>query len=109
MPVYSYFCRDCGTFDRLRPIADYQKSAQCPTCGANCDRQITTVQLNLMPSNTRTAHRLNEKNAHEPRIRGGTEPIPHQHGPGCSHHGGAHQHSEVHRHVSASRPWQVGH
>lgn len=113
MPLYSYFCMDCGTFDQMRSMSDYQKPANCPQCGQASDRQITAVQLNLMAGTQRTAHRLNEKNAHEPRIRqsGGMAGQDHGshghvHGPGCGH---SHGHAAAGPQPTASRPWQVGH
>lgn len=113
MPIYSYFCQQCGTFDKMRSMSRHQEPANCPQCGSSCARQVTAVELNLMQGSKRTAHRLNEKNAHEPRVHTSGDTQHHHghvHGPGCGHNHVAHAaHSGPQRVPAASRPWQVGH
>ncbi len=35
MPIYEYRCSECGNvFERFESIQNYQKSLECPVCGA---------------------------------------------------------------------------
>lgn len=34
MPTYEYRCPNCGGFEAVRPIAQYQEPSLCPECGA---------------------------------------------------------------------------
>lgn len=106
MPIYAYFCQDCGPFEKQRPMAEFQQPAICPTCQLSAPRMVTAVRLNLMPGNSRIAHTRNEKSANEPRVAQSH----------CHHHAGhdkegKHQHNHAHHHKAqvSSRPWQVGH
>jgi putative FmdB family regulatory protein len=38
MPVYDYECADCGVFETSRRIAERDRPAACPQCGAVCAR-----------------------------------------------------------------------
>lgn len=115
MPVYEYLCPQCGSFDMNRPMSDYQKPADCPSCGASAPKIVAAVPLNIMSGTTRKAHQLNEKSAHEPRVGGGQggggqaghHHHGHVHGPGCGH--GSHGSRGTLAMPTASRPWQVGH
>lgn len=106
MPLYAYLCEHCGPFERHRPMAQFREPAACPTCHESAPRMVTAVQLNLMQGNTRIAHALNERNAHEPRIATPhTEHHHTEHGPSCKH-----THHHVRRkYQTSARPWQVGH
>jgi putative FmdB family regulatory protein len=43
MPFYEYRCRECGeSFEVLRPVAERDKPAECPRCGASeAERKLT--------------------------------------------------------------------
>jgi putative FmdB family regulatory protein len=78
MPLYEYECAAHGTFEAMRPLAEYQLPHACPECGEQSARVVTTVNLGLVPTTTRKAHQRNEKSAHAP---GSTRE---RHGKGCS-------------------------
>ncbi len=40
MPVYTYSCDACGSFDLVRPMADSAHGATCPTCLADVTRRV---------------------------------------------------------------------
>jgi putative FmdB family regulatory protein len=69
MPVYDYKCTAHGIFYGLATMADSDKPHHCPVCGVLSPRIICVPKAVLdMPSETRTAIALNEKNQHEPLI-----------------------------------------
>jgi hypothetical protein len=71
---------------------------------------VTAVQLNLMQGNRRIAHSLNEKNAHEPRVKGLGDNHHHGgHDKACKHHHNHANHQHQHKCQTSARPWQVGH
>jgi putative FmdB family regulatory protein len=95
MPVYEFSCGECGSFDLVRPVADVEAPAECPSCGTRARRRFTPPGLALLDRPMRRALDSEEKSAHEPAVvserRG--RPLPHRHGHG---HG-------------APMPWVVGH
>lgn len=69
MPFYDFECERCGVFSELRTIAERNQPAPCPECDEEADRIISAVNLAIMPANARKAHAINERSAHEPRVR----------------------------------------
>lgn len=46
MPVYEYSCPQCrNTFDMIRPMAQYQADAFCPSCNSLAHRVISPVRV----------------------------------------------------------------
>ncbi|MEH6719161.1 MAG: zinc ribbon domain-containing protein [Aurantimonas endophytica] len=78
MPFYDYACDDCGTFTRLRPMAEAAEASPCPECGEAARRVILTApRLSMMDAGRRSASATNERSAHEPKRASGG------HGAGC--------------------------
>ena len=42
MPLYDYFCSDCGSFREMIRIADCALDQPCPSCGAQAQRMLST-------------------------------------------------------------------
>lgn len=42
MPVYDYFCIDCGAFREMARMADWALDQPCPHCAAPAKRLLTT-------------------------------------------------------------------
>jgi putative FmdB family regulatory protein len=81
MPVYDYNCSQCGPFTTMRPMAEYDRPAECPHCGRQSERAVFNAPyFSAMPAERRLAHAANEKSMHAPHRlsdRGG------RHGAGC--------------------------
>jgi len=71
MPLYDFECQECGPFVAFSSIEERSRPAFCPDCGRMSRRVITAPNLCLMPTNTRTAHAVNERSQHAPRVRRG--------------------------------------
>lgn len=69
MPLYDYSCPSCGPFVAFRAIASRDTLQRCPNCASAASRHITAPNLALMPATTRKAYAINERSAHEPRVR----------------------------------------
>lgn len=86
MPLYSFDCRHCGSFDAFAPVTDAAAAASCPGCGAPARRRFTPPAVALMARPLRRALDREEQSAHEPAVvkqRTG-RPMPHRHGHGAS-------------------------
>lgn len=104
MPVYDYACPQCGPFEELRPMAEFQAPQACPSCGEESPRVVLTAPgLALMEAGRRTALATNERSANAPKRAGG-------HGPncGCAAHGGA-KRSTAAKSFPSARPWMISH
>jgi putative FmdB family regulatory protein len=112
MPVYDYGCRQCGPFTIMRPMAESDRSAECPHCGQDAPRAfLTAPYFAAMPAGRRAAYAANERSAHAPQrsIDRGA-----RHGPGC---GCCQQQSAIsgeRNKISAKsfpgrRPWMLSH
>ena len=81
MPVYDYQCTRCGPFTDMRPMAEADRSHECPRCGENAPRAyLTAPYLAAMSRERRLAHATNEQSASAPRTLSGSK----AHGAGCS-------------------------
>lgn len=112
MPVYEYQCPDCGTFEALRSMAQYQAPLACPVCAKSAQRILATAPaLATLSASTRQAHSVNERSAHAPRS---TADGGHRHGPGCGC-GSAVAPSATQASVGgkkafpSKRPWMISH
>lgn len=101
MPLYDYHCPDCGGFRAWRRMEEARDPAACPDCQAPAARAVAAPSLALMASHRRTAHQVNERSAHEPRLETRAAASGHGH---HHHHGHGHHH-----HRKGSRPWMLGH
>jgi putative FmdB family regulatory protein len=80
MPSYEHHCETHGNFTDLRSFDRSSEPADCPVCGAICERAVSAPRLAILDKNTRVARERNERSAHEPRVH-----VCHS---GCNH---AHQ------------------
>lgn len=69
MPLYDFSCPRCGTFVVFRSIENRDAAQRCPQCASRSERHITAPNLCLMSAPNRKAHAINERSAHEPRVR----------------------------------------
>ena len=93
MPIYEFFCEDCGPFEERRSFEGAGEAAACPGCGADARRVYTMPNTKRVPAGLSTAMDRAEKSAHEPEVArrpAGRSGTGHRHG-----HGG--------------RPWTIGH
>ena len=68
MTTYQYRCRDCGTFDVVRPLGRALPEEPCETCGDRARRDFTAPMLARTSAPLARALRAQEASAHEPRI-----------------------------------------
>ncbi|MBP8538101.1 FmdB family zinc ribbon protein, partial [Streptomyces sp. MK37H] len=68
MTTYQYRCRDCGTFDVIRPMGRALPEEPCETCGDQARRDFTASMLARTSAPLARALRAQEASAHEPRI-----------------------------------------
>ena len=53
MPIYEYYCVDCGVdYEVIRPVSQSSEPANCATCGKPGERQLSNFAFK---SNTFTA------------------------------------------------------
>lgn len=45
MPTYQYECEDCGPFNEVRPMAEYDRPQPCPDCGRDAPRLLTAAAI----------------------------------------------------------------
>ncbi|MVW77309.1 FmdB family zinc ribbon protein [Bordetella sp. 02P26C-1] len=110
MPTYDYACRACGEFSALRPLAQWQAPAACPTCGEASPRILGGAPaLGALSSAINRARARNEASANEPRsTRSG-------HGMNCGCCGGAKRSGKTRvaadgsKTFANSRPWMISH
>ena len=114
MPLYSYSCERCGTFEALKKMSQATDPGFCTQCGGSARRVIEAPFLSTMSKNRRIAHERNEKSAHEPVVmtrdqlqRSGRKRsgVLAQQGHEC--HG--HHHNSGHHVHRSRRPWMIGH
>ena len=61
MPVYEYVCTTCkNRFEKLRPMAEMDNEASCPTCGGESSRALSVFAAFMTDSygNTRASFDL---------------------------------------------------
>jgi putative FmdB family regulatory protein len=106
MPLYEFNCRDCGTFTKVRSVAECSRPAECPVCGGLAQKIFSIVNLRSMSSGNRRAWERNEQSAHAPHVCGS----------GCSHQRGVTPKKPARPKLrflgsrkANSRPWMLGH
>ncbi len=61
-------CAECGGFDAIRSLAERDRPADCPDCGAPAARVfVAAPRLALMETGSRTGMATNERARHEPK------------------------------------------
>jgi putative FmdB family regulatory protein len=94
MPLYEYECREHGTFELHRSVADFDLAGPCATCQRDSPRVLSVPGLRFTTSSERIARDRNERSRNEPRI------VVRQGAPS----------SEARLRVAAGRqPWAIGH
>jgi putative FmdB family regulatory protein len=68
MPVYVFTCRECGSFELSRPMAEAGAAAYCPACHGEARRVFTPPSLRRLAMPMRRALEKEEASAHEPRV-----------------------------------------
>jgi putative FmdB family regulatory protein len=68
MPVYVFACRECGSFEVSRPMAEAGSRACCPACQREARRVFTPPRLARLAAPMRRALESEEASAHEPRV-----------------------------------------
>jgi putative FmdB family regulatory protein len=68
MPVYVFACRECGSFEVARPMAESGSQACCPTCQREARRVFTPPRLSRLAAPLRRALETEEASADEPRV-----------------------------------------
>lgn len=109
MPVYEYQCVDCGTFEEMMPISQFQDPCDCPGCGVSAPRVLITMpRLAAVSSTLRRAHETNERSADTPKRSA--------HGPGCGCCGSSAKkpsktlhHPNGTKSFPSKRPWMISH
>ncbi len=107
MPVYDFRCNECNTeFSELRPMARSGEPSTCPDCEAIAPRLISAPRLAVMTATQRTAHQVNERSAHEPRMH-----KQHVCSSGCAHGSSAGDTAKpaLKQGKANQRPWMIGH
>ena len=104
MPLYEYYCASCEEeFALLQPMSRCSEPTTCPQCEHSAQRIISAPRLNTMRADVRSAHQVNERSAHQPKIAQG-----HRCGAGCTH-ASPDTKPQMKQASSAKRPWMLGH
>lgn len=75
MPIYDYLCADCGPFQALGKVSTFDAPCSCPTCGAESPRgAVAAPQLSRLDSGRRSAHAVNERASHAPKLSRDVDP-----------------------------------
>lgn len=113
MPVYTYQCSTCGSFDALRAVEERNHALACPACARATQRVIVAPHLALMNPIMRRAHKTNERSQHAPRLSTG-----HTCSSDCGHAPGTSMRKKrvletrlgkAQAQKASARPWMLGH
>lgn len=108
MPVYEYLCEEHGSFEAVRPIAEFDLPCACPVCGVNAPRVMLSVpNIANMGGERRLAHATNERSSDSPK-RLSTD------GPGTPNGKLPSRRKTLHRpdgskSFPSARPWMLSH
>lgn len=113
MPTYDYACAGCGNFDAIRSLAERDRPADCPDCGAAAERVfVAAPHLALMEAGTRVAMATNERARHEPKSSRDVARLKHPTGCGCcstAKRGATLTGANGAKAFPAKRPWMISH
>jgi putative FmdB family regulatory protein len=107
MPIYEYECARHGYFEVARSLDESAMPHECPECGNLAARVIlSSAALATMSSQTRRAHVLNERSAHEPKTS-----ATHRHSKNCGCGSKAKKATDANaaRGFPSRRPWMISH
>ena len=65
MPLYEYNCRDCGDFEILRSLSQYNAPMLCPQCNVLAVKILSVPNINL---NSGSFSAIDKINSAEPRL-----------------------------------------
>lgn len=65
MPVYEYRCKNCGEFDALRSLSEYNAPMDCPECDTVAVKIFSAPNINL---NSGSLSAIDKVNSAEPRL-----------------------------------------
>lgn len=65
MPIYEYRCNDCGEFEAMRSLSDYNTPIDCPECGIEAPKIFSPPNINL---NSGSLSAIARGNSSEPRL-----------------------------------------
>ncbi|VEP13968.1 conserved hypothetical protein [Hyella patelloides LEGE 07179] len=65
MPLYEYLCHNCGEFEALRSLSDYNAPMHCPECDVVAVKIFSAPNINL---NSGSLSAISPKNSAEPRL-----------------------------------------
>ena len=69
MPLYDYFCSDCGAFREMVRMADCALDQPCPSCGSQAQRMLSAPMVfSGRRSSLFSAIDRAEKSRHEPEV-----------------------------------------
>lgn len=70
MPTYVHRCPACGEFELVRPMAESDRAAHCPVCGAAAARLFGAPGLNALDPGLRRALDTSAASADAPHVVG---------------------------------------
>lgn len=114
MPIYEYFCENCGDFSALRSMSERNEPCPCPRCGAESDRILLSApMLATMDGAARRARATNERSANAP-MSSVEYAAGHKHGQGCGCCSGTPLKLTVRaadgsKAFPTKRPWMISH
>ena len=65
MPLYEYRCDDCGEFEALRPLSEYNVPMNCPDCDTVAIKIFSVPNINL---NSGSLSAIAKRTNSEPRL-----------------------------------------
>ena len=65
MPLYEYRCGDCGEFEALRSLSEYNTPINCPQCDTVASKIFSAPNINL---NSGSLSAIAKSNNGEPRL-----------------------------------------
>ena len=65
MPLYEYRCHNCGDFEVMRSLSEYNAPMLCPECNALAVKILSVPNINL---NSGSLSAIAKRNSAEPRL-----------------------------------------
>ena len=70
MPTYAYRCEADGIIELILPIAQRNQPRECPSCGQQLRRLLTSPRISLGDSRSRRLIDATKRTADEPAVVG---------------------------------------
>ncbi|RQO61296.1 FmdB family transcriptional regulator [Paucibacter sp. KBW04] len=113
MPIYDYQCGTCGPFDVLRPMAERDHPAACPSCARSSSRTwVQGSRLSEMEPERLFAMETNERASNEPKRSGDYARLRHPSGCACcspGRRGATVTTANGAKGFPTKRPWMISH